>query len=891
MKPQLSLRLFAPCLSLVVAQLASGAPLGDTAIGVGTVLGNALNPSSSIARPQDLDWAMAKHTPTGQMFKLPFAVPTLRKAASGWEYSGQIEFGYLGGDADEQSAQFRTYQDIDQGAYLNNFSLNLRHPDAGYTIDVMGGAAGRHDQYYGAQIGRPNAWKVKLFFSETPHVFTNRYKTLWNGIGTGNLTLLPGLTPGGTTSIPNDNAAVAAAARDNDPIDLKLTRKRSGVRVDVDLSKSWKGYVSYSHEKREGARPFGAVWGNNPGTAPIEVAEPIDYTTQDILAGLLYANGLTSLNLRLSVSLFDNHIDTLTFEQPYRIAPAAGITTVPATGAFTQGRMDLAPSNEAYNARAEYSRSLPDFYKGYFTAVVSMGSWRQDDSLVPYTITPNVSIANVTLLPGGNWDSVTALSRRSTDAVIDTRLVDLTLSLNPTSVLNIKGKARYYETDNRMDPFLAVNPNAIYLDADSTTPGAQSQGLTLDGVTGVWGRPLNDGSGQSILYGTNSTPAGNVALKSEPYSARQYRFGPFADYRLNSRSSLNANLERELTQRDYRERDRTWEDKLKVGYVNRGLGDSMVRASYEYAMRRGSDYKPTSYDDAFSPALVSIPTAAGTNVNSWIRMNSGFRSLELADRDQHTVNGRLDTMLRPNLDVGLSGQLREAHYPHSAFGQTKQNLWSANLDLNFQPSPRQTIYGFYSYQLGRIRQDSIASGNGATTIGQSVGGVLITPGNAVEIGSAPGGPVFPLLNAWTAASTDRNHVLGFGLKQDLGRTNLNIDYSYSTGTTRIAYLYTIGGALNAANAVFAGNRLPDLATNIHYLDASLRVPLAERLSARLVYRYQKESVRDWHYQSLDTAPVVLGANGAAALPTAILLDGGPQDYNVNWFGVLFQIKL
>ena len=884
-------RAFAACLGTVLTPLALGAPLGDSAVGTGTTLGNALNPAPYALRSQDVDWAVAKHTPTGQLFKIPFAVPDLKKTATGWEYSGQLEFGYIGGDADEQSARFQTYQDIDHEAYVNNFSLQMKKPEGGYTIDLVGGGAGRHDQYFGLQFGSVNDWKVKLFFSEIPHVFTNRYKSLWSGIGTGTLTLLPGLTPGGTASIPADNASVAAAAA-KESSTLSLTRKKSGVRVDLDLTKTWKGYVSFSVEKRKGARPLGAVWGNSGGTAPIEIAEPIDYNTQDILAGLQHAGGLNTFNLRLSASLFRNNLDTLTFQEPYRITPAAGTTTVPATGAFTQGRFDLAPSNNSSNARAEYTRSMPEFFKGYFTAVVSAGTWRQDDNLIPYSVIPNVSLANVTLLPGGNWDTTDALSRRSTDGKIDTRLVDLTLSLNPTPNLNMKGKARFYETDNHTPPFLSVNPNAVYIDADSAIAGNQTRGLTLDGVTGVWGRPLNDGSGQSFLMGTNANPAGNVPIKSAPYSGQQYKFGATADYRLNKVSSLNAALDRETLHRDHRERDRTWEDRLKLGYVNRGLGDSTARVSYEYGRRRGDDYVASSYNEYFSSALVPMPTTAGTNVTSWaVRTNSGFRAIDLADRNQHVVNGRFDTMLRPNLDAGISLQGRESDYPDSAYGLTKQNQRSANLDLNYQPSPRQTIYGFYSYQLGRVRQASISQGNGNVTLGVVSPLGTITPANAAEIGTAPGGPLFPLLNAWTMGSTDRNHVLGAGLKQEVGKATLNLDYSYSTGRTRINYTYTVGGAINAANAAFAGDRMPDLATDFNYLDASLRFPLTERLSARLIYRYQKETIRDLHYRNLDASPVVLGGNGAAALPTAVMLDGGPQDYKVNWFGVMFQIKL
>ena len=60
-------------------------------------------------------------------------------------------------------------------------------------------------------------------------------------------------------------AAVTAAARGATPSTLGLTRKRGGVRLDLTLSSALKAYASYALEKRQGARPFAAVWGNNGG--------------------------------------------------------------------------------------------------------------------------------------------------------------------------------------------------------------------------------------------------------------------------------------------------------------------------------------------------------------------------------------------------------------------------------------------------------------------------------------------------------------------------------------------------------------------------------------------------------------------------------------------------
>ena len=552
--------------------------------------------------------------------------------------------------------------------------------------------------------------------------------------------------------------------------------------------------------------------------------------------------------------------------------------------------MDLTPSNQAHNARAEYTRKLPDFYNGFVTAVVAAGSMRQNDNLIPYTTLSGLALPNVTILPGGDWSTLGSLSRTSAKGVIDTRLLDLTLSLNPTPALNVKAKARYFETDNNSDPYYAVNPNAVYVDADGTTAGNQTRGIGYGGLTGVWGRPLNDGTGSGgVLFGTAPTPTGSVEVANHIYSSKQYRFGPTADYQLTKTSNLTGSAEREVMQRTNRERARTWDDRYKLGYVNRGLFSSTLRASYEFAQRRGSRYITAYYEDTFSAAFIPMPTTAGTNVTSWaVRNNAGLRNYELADRNQHTANVRLDTMVRPNLDAGLSLQLRESRYPDAAFGLGKSSQDSANLDLNYQPSPKLNVYGFYSYQQGRNRQASIQQA-GAVTIGAVTALGVVTPENAAIIGPVPGGPFYSLGNQWSAKHTDRNHVVGAGVKQEFGKAVLNIDYSYSLGRTRIAYAYGIGGAINAANAVFAGYRMPDLANDISYLDASLRFPLTPRLALRLIYRNQWESVRDWHYLKVDTTPVITA--NVNNPPAQVMLDSGPQDYRVNWFGVMLQIKL
>lgn len=898
MNPDLNLRprlkTLAFCVGAALAQMAAGTALADSGVGVDTTLGNALNPSQDATRPLDPNGMgpfrqPAAHSSTGQLYNIPYALPgDPRKTATGWEYSGQAEIGVLGGDANHKNAQFREYKDLGNGLYLNNFGLQAEKPDEARFVDITGGGVGRDDQYYGVQFGRYNDWKVQTFYSETLHVITNTYGNLWDGVGSGNLTLKPPLRPGGTganaAGWTADNTNVKAVSDANETT-LSVTRKKGGVRYDVNLSDRWKGYASYSLEQREGARPFAAVWGGGGGTSPIEIPEPVDNKTHDLLTGLRYTDALNAFNLQLSASVFRNTNDTLTFQEPYTLFAAT--TNGIAAGRFTQGRFDLHPNNEAYKVKGEYARSLPDWYKGRFTAAVSLGTNRQNDNLIPYTTIPGVTLANVT---GNNWDTTASLSRQSAGARIDTKLADLGLALNPTDALNVKGKLRYYETDNKIDPFLACNRVARYIDADPNTAGNQAGGLTKDGCTGVWGRLLNDGTGQSVLMGATSALAGNLPIKSIPFEYKQLNAGLSADYRLSRVASLNAAYERETYHREHRERDKTWEDKLKFGYVNRALADGTLRLSYEYGNRRGDEYRTEAFEEFVSAALVPIPTGpAGTSVTSWaVHMNDGIRKLDLADRKRQILNGRFNTMLRPDLDAGLMLQLKVDDYPESRYGRQRQTQHSVNFDLNYVASAKQSIYGFLSFQDGQLNQNSISSA-GTCNLGQVTALGTITAANASDICAAPGGPIFPLVNAWTVRTRDYNTVLGLGFKQDFGRALLNLNFTQSRGRSNHDYDYTVGGAVTAANAPFAGTGFPPIQTIQNIFDASLLVPVSRQVAVRLLYRYESGRIRDWHYQGLDASPVA--AANIAGLPTALILDSGPQDYKASVIGVMLQIRM
>ena len=486
------------------------------------------------------------------------------KTSGGLLYRMTVEFGGIGIGGDKDAAKFREYKDLDSGVYLNNFTLMLENPESAFHLDAVGGGVARSDQYYGLDVGRYNTWRVRGSFSETPHVFTSTYRSLWDGADSAVLTLR-GLRPGGTTDANTTQANMLLAISAAPDGDLELTRKKSRTRFDLTLPANWNAFASYTGERREGSRPFGAVFGGGGGGGNVEIPESIDYNTQDVLAGLQFANALTSVSLQVAGSFFQNDIGAMAFQNPLFITTNT-IAGVPAT-TFTQGQFDLYPSNDYYNLKAEFARKLPKFLKSRITGVVSLARSQQNDNLIPSAIEP-LTGGTINGVPTANvWNTTDSLSRLSADARIDTTLVDLGIILNPTRALAVKGNVRYYDTDNGTE-FTACNP-----------------------LTGQLGRLLNNGSGGSFVTpnltvgnnpvgtlntGYNGTgcdyaatqalglapSAGDVPIRTAPYEYRQLNSVVLADYRINRTNSLEAAFEREDFRRQYRERDETWEDKF-----------------------------------------------------------------------------------------------------------------------------------------------------------------------------------------------------------------------------------------------------------------------------------------------------------------------------------------
>jgi hypothetical protein len=495
------------------------------------------------------------------------------------------------------------------------------------------------------------------------------------------------------------------------------------------------------------------------------------------------------------------------------------------------------------------------------------------------------------------------------------------LSLKPVSDLTLNATYRFYQTINK-GGYMAYNPlTGQFGRGPSTGNGTGASDLVIapNGVNAVCYAPVGFAAVAACNAATLANGS-NIPVFGQARDVKQVNYVLSADYDLNRFSSLNGSLEREEFSRTFRERDNTWEYKAKVGYVNRALGDTTLRASLENDTKRGSTYNYRTFADlgtglpGLDPATqIANLNANGTgkvvngvtyptlNANLFNRYSSFFRKYDQADRNQNILNTRVNYQARDDLDVGINLQFKRIDYTDSFYGLKKDNQDSIGFDLNYQPSSTRSITSFYNFQRGTKTQyynvglvTTTALGTAACTVANltTYGYSACSDTTDGSNGSRPAG------SQWDSETTDRNDVIGLGWQEDFGFVKLGVDYVFARSSTNIIYKYgnqafQAGSALTAAQtaanntfiASVAGNALPDMTTVQNTLVLNLTKPIDKKSSVRLLYRYEQMKITDWHYDNVITG--VLTAADAGTL----LLDAGPQNYHATLAGLFYQIKL
>ncbi len=362
------------------------------------------------------------------------------------------------------SSKFTEYRDLPGGLFVSTFSLDFMKTDYANFLSLWGSNVGQRDQNFAGQMGQRGQWKLELEWDQIPHNYTNTAKTVFSGTGSGEL-VMPALVRNRLRTIlaTDLNPAVAGVQFDTAAVTGLVLGSARGVDVvsQRDKAKAAFSYspieeldfkLQYSNERRSGTKPFGGAFSFNA----VELIEPTAYRTQEARANVEYAAKDWDIQIGYSASIFDDKVDLLVWDNPFR--------EIDAVGSSSRGRLDLYPNNTAQAVNFSGSANLP--FSTRLMTTLSYGWRRQDDKFIPYTI-------NSALDTAANFPKLPAASL---NGKVGTTLINFTLTNRFFSSVWLTARYRSFEYDNQT-PSLVF---PAYVSTDNSIGTVQRRNLAIE---------------------------------------------------------------------------------------------------------------------------------------------------------------------------------------------------------------------------------------------------------------------------------------------------------------------------------------------------------------------------------------------------------------------------
>ena len=789
-------------LATTAAALATALPArADSAVGVNTQLGAQLNPSGQIiflpTDPNGLSIFQNSRSPTGLLYPRPPLYPEMVQSSSNpdWWSSAWAEAGYMGTAGRAGAATFREYGDWGSGFLISSAGfLAENRKDASY-ISAQAGNIARDDQYYQVSAGKYGLVNATVFFDSIPHVFSTDAKVLWNGAGTGRLTL------------PADpcNPVVCGAALPLSSLpstELSLTREKGGLALTYTPFDMLEGFFRLATELREGRRALGATFGYTSEGGATEIVEPIHYRTIEVSGGARFKGETVQANLTYSGSFFRNDIPTLVWDNPgyTGLSPGAYIPTL--------GRMPLTPDNDYHTVKGDFAWV---FSKARFAASASYASMRQNEALLPPTIDSGLINGVVTPIDLSNWNTTNALSQKTALAAIDTFNGFAQLQINPTAQLRLDFEVRDREEDNKTN-YVALNP-----------------------LTGQYGYIAIDGGLAPFIPRLSgvyepSVAGERVQIRNIPFATDTLTMTAKANYRFANSDRVELAYTNKMVDNSIREVGSADDNRISAQFNTRSHEWGTFRISYEFATLNGDDYVSYPYGPYNSTSLPGYIPRFSTGDAAFTL--GPLRKYDIADRTENAVKAQTNFIVSDKTDFQLTGNYRNDDYKAN-YGLKSAELYDVNAELTYQYSLNTTFNIFYSFQ-GHRRDVSNINPQGRLSPDDSAGSLS-----------------YPLANAWSESADDQNHVFGVGVHHQIDKFTIDLNYAFTYSNSGLGYTYASTGAFfSSLTPAQAGSAFPDATFKHHLLETSVLWKYTDKIAVRGYYRLEYEQIEDFHYTGL-----------------------------------------
>jgi MtrB/PioB family decaheme-associated outer membrane protein len=787
---------------------------------------------------------------------------------------GSVEFGFrhIWGDVygrpdlpfkpDWETSKFNEYRDLKSGVFIRNFRgrfdniLNSR-----FYANLQSQKSFYDDQSYLASFGQYGKFRIQFRYDEVPHIFTNTTRTIYTRVQPGVFTVNPALRATlQATSAANTPAVSQSQVATMAFITPSLKRKAGTLQFNYYPTPDWDISFLFSRENQVGLRPIGFLFASSPsasasGGSGAEVPEPIDYFNNVIKVGAEYGNKDWGLQVGYLRSWFDNNINSLTVDNPYRttdcVSPV-GCTT--ATQGPAVGVLDLYPGNTADYLSVAGAVNLGKYFR--LMGSVSPGWLHQDDAFLPYT-SNSIRLAATGPLPAA-----------SLHGQKQTLAMNYTLLVFPSKKFQIKAGYRQYDYNNNTPVF------------------------TFTPVQGDIGAPGSDDNEHRVTSYYRKT----FELTGNWYFAK--------------RSSLKLGYEGEWFDRTERDVAHSKENSLIAALDLSPNKSLLFRVAY-----RHSDRKPDSYVDPDSDGI-PCEAAALTSARAAFefpgnhpcsrRFDEGARLrdrgevlVEYSPWDKLTLSASFNTIQDDYNRKGDANSTTPLNYltgsnatlyPYYLYGMLKDLTYNYNFDANYAVSPSVSLFGEYSHEKYYRTMTSRYRAPESTTLSANPNGCGVSS-NALPFQ----GICDSSNNDWWSATRDYVDVWTAGADFILGKKVYLTTY-YSLAASKGLYFNRALGTQPANFQTQPTRRdgtdtgvpqidrfmmtttsgaydYPETVNRSHEVTLVFKYKLTKSIMPKVEYTYQQ-----WDYKDYQTSPMTpyMGCVATTGVPAAGGAPGSPS---------------
>jgi MtrB/PioB family decaheme-associated outer membrane protein len=367
---------------------------------------------------------------------------------------GSIDLGFRGTDSTGDLARYERYRDLQSGAFSQ---IAFGKATDTYLFDAAANNIGYNDQQYTARfIG--SRLRFRGGFVGVPLNYGYNTETPWIQESTNVFTLstsarqLVQNKAAGVVGVPQAASQLNTAsiyAGIANPFGMSSLRQTGSFALSYDASGNVSVDMAVQSTKRSGQQPWGASFAfNNANELPMA----LDNRTNDVNAGMEWANDKGMMRVAYIGSFFNNNIHELVWDNPLRLTD----TTPYDPSGYTngngpaQGRMSMAPDNTMNTVSAIGMVKLPN--RTTVNGTVSYSANSQNDTLIPWTINP--VIANAAVYQ--SFPGLASLPRDTAEAKVHAVNAMFNFTSRPSRYVGFTAKYRYNDRNNLTPEFDAI---------------------------------------------------------------------------------------------------------------------------------------------------------------------------------------------------------------------------------------------------------------------------------------------------------------------------------------------------------------------------------------------------------------------------------------------------